>query len=122
MAQRKVAAAPAKQKLRKMHGPKRKMFHDYDSTARLQLAGVGLLDKYHNFESFAQFCAAKGVKKNVDALWNQFNSLTMRKTASGEWISVRKLQEKFFQEISDKSAALEESTNKGKKSLPKSKK
>lgn len=123
MAQRKSGvAAPAKQKLRKNHGPKRRMFHDYDSTMRLKLGDVGLLDKYHNFESFAQYCAAKGVKKYIKELWDDFNLSTVRKTPNGELVQVRELQNKYFQEIAERGAMLEQSLNKGKKSLPKSKK
>ena len=123
MAQRKGGVvAPAKQKLRKNHGPKRKMFHDYDSTMRLHFASAGVLDKYHNFESFAQYCAAKGVKKYVKELWDDFRFSTVCRSTSGEWVASRELQDKYFQEIAERGAMLEQSLNKGKKSLPKSKK
>ena len=76
MAQRKVGSvAPTKQKLRKEHGPKRKMFHDYDSTTRLHFGGTGVLSKYSNYESFALSCAARGAKSGVKEMWNEFKVL-----------------------------------------------
>lgn len=57
---KKVASAGPK----KPHGPKRKMFHCWSQTMRMQLAKDGLLTKAYNFESFAQACNAKG-KRNV---------------------------------------------------------
>ena len=76
MAQRKGGSvAPAKQKLRKNHGPKRKLFHDYDSTTRFHFGGTGVLSKYSNYESFALSCAARGAKSGVQDMWNEFKVL-----------------------------------------------
>lgn len=77
MAQRKTGkpAAPVKQRLRKNHGPKRKMFHCWDSTTRIAFAKAGILTKYHNFESFAQYCAKKNVRSSVEDLWYDFIKL-----------------------------------------------
>lgn len=74
MAARKPAkvAAPVKQKLRKNHGPKRKLFHDWDSTTRLALAKAGLLSKYSNYQSFALSLNARGIKKDVEKYWKDF--------------------------------------------------
>lgn len=74
MAARKPAkvAAPVKQKLRKNHGPKRKLFHDWDSTTRLAFGKAGLLTKYHNYQSFALSLNARGIKKDVDKYWRSF--------------------------------------------------
>lgn len=60
----------------KKHGPKKKMFHCWDSTTRLHLAKAGLLGKYSNKESFEQCVTAKGVRNNIDDLWNEFIKLS----------------------------------------------
>lgn len=65
-------AAPVKQKLRKRHGPKRKMFHCWDQTTRLHFAQAGVLTKYSNFESFTQFAHCKGIKKFIPELWADY--------------------------------------------------
>ena len=75
MAVRKPAAAPAKQKLRKNHGPKRKMFHCWSSTMRLHFANAGILDKYSNYESFVLSCGARGVRSDIESLWEEFYKL-----------------------------------------------
>lgn len=67
-------AAPVKQKLRKNHGPKRHLFKEYKPMVHV-FAQSGLLDKYHNFESFTISCGAKGVRSNVAALWDEFRYL-----------------------------------------------
>ena len=64
-----VSAGP---KLRKKHGPKKKMWHCWDSTMRLHIAQAGLLSKYHNKESFEQALTAKGIRQNLDSLWSEF--------------------------------------------------
>lgn len=78
MAQRKVGsvAAPAKQKLRKNHGPKRKLFHDWSKVARADLAQAGLLTKYYNYESFVLSCGARGIKTGTAEMWAEFSILT----------------------------------------------
>ena len=80
MAARKPAkvAAPVKQKLRKRHGPKRKLFHEYTSTARLAMARGGVLSKYNDFESFCLALAARGIREKVTDMkfrWKKFCEL-----------------------------------------------
>lgn len=72
MAVKKPAAAPAKQKLRKTHGPKRKLFHEWTSTMRLHFAKAGVLSKYCNYESFTISCGARGVRSDLADLWEEF--------------------------------------------------
>ena len=69
-------AAPVKIKQRKNHGPKRKMFHEWDSTTRMHLAQAGLLSKYHNFESFSLALTAKGIKKYISDIWADYIKVT----------------------------------------------
>lgn len=64
-------AAPAKQKLRKNHGPKRHMFKDYKPMIKV-FADAGLLTKYHDYESFALSCASRGVKNGIREMWQEF--------------------------------------------------
>lgn len=59
-------------KLRKKHGPKKKLFHCWTSTMRLHLANAGLLKKNSNKESFAQSLSAKGIKNDIDLRWNEY--------------------------------------------------
>ena len=65
-------SASAGPKLRKMHGPKKKMWHCWDSTTRLHFGQAGLLTKYYNKESFEQALSAKGIRNNIDGLWAEF--------------------------------------------------
>ena len=60
----------------KSHGPKRKLFHSYSQTMRLQLSKDGLLNKYCDKESFALACQARGVKSIDNVMWNNFNKLS----------------------------------------------
>ena len=60
----------------KKHGPKRKLFKEYKPMIKM-FADAGLLDKYHNFESWQLACAARGVKKADRAEYNKFSVLTM---------------------------------------------
>ena len=68
-------AAPAAAKQRKNHGPKRKMHHCWSSTMRMHFAKAGLLDKYHNYESWQQACQAKGKRNTTINDWNEFVKL-----------------------------------------------
>lgn len=78
MAVRRTAAtAPVRQKLRKNHGPKRKMFHDHNATSRILFGKLGLLDKYHNFDSFTLALNARGIKDNLKQRWDIFYGLPM---------------------------------------------
>lgn len=76
MAQRKPGkvAAPVKQKLRKQHGPKRHMFKDYKPMVHA-FAQAGILSKYYNYESFAQACAARGIRTGIELMWDEFTRL-----------------------------------------------
>ena len=75
-----VSAGP---KLRKKHGPKKHLFKEYKPMIKA-MADAGLLDKYHNKESFALALASRGIKKDVDAMWHQFQMLPDR-AAQVEW-------------------------------------
>jgi len=66
-------AALVKIKLRKHHGPKRRMFHCWDRSARLSFGQAGLLTKYNNFESFAQSCATRAkIKTFLKEMWAEY--------------------------------------------------
>lgn len=135
MAQRKggSVAAPAKQKLRKNHGPKRKLFHDYDQTTRMAFGKTGmtnvvsydennrevhstyvdkhdgLLTKYNNYESFALSCAARGAKSGVKEMWNEFKVLS------------RPAQDEYLANVKENAvAAIKRAENKKKKAAKKS--
>ena len=60
---------------KKMHGPKKKMFHCWSSTMRMHLAKAGLLTKYNNFEAWQQACQAKGKRDATKANFNEFVKL-----------------------------------------------
>ena len=60
---------------KKMHGPKKKMFHCWSSTMRLQLAKDGLLKKEYNFESWQQACQAKGKRNATASEFNEYLKL-----------------------------------------------
>jgi len=61
----------------KKHGPKKKLFHCWDSTMRLHLAKASLLCKYTNKESWEQSCNAKGIRAEGDSLWKEFVALDL---------------------------------------------
>ena len=69
----------AASKQRKNHGPKRNLFHGYNSTMRMHMADAGLLDKYHHFDSFALAAMSRGVRANLQELWLEFYRLPTRK-------------------------------------------
>lgn len=69
---KRVASAGPK----KMHGPKKKMFHCWTSTMRLHFAKAGLLNKYNNFEAWQQACQAKGKRNTTKADFNEFVKLS----------------------------------------------
>ncbi len=60
----------------KKHGPKKKMWHCWSSTMRLHFARAGLLDKYHNFESWQQAVQAKGKRNATEAEFKEFVKLS----------------------------------------------
>lgn len=67
-------AAPVKQKLRKNHGPKRHLFHEYKPMVHV-FAAAGVLSKYSNYQSFCLSCQAHGVRSNTEAMWEEFRVL-----------------------------------------------
>lgn len=68
----------------KMHGPKRKLFHEWSRSIRIHLANAGLLDKYSHFESFKLACVARGLKNPTMAHFDQMRFLKTRKEQD-EW-------------------------------------
>lgn len=111
-------AAPAKQKLRKSHGPKRRMFHKYDSTMRLAFARCGLLSKYCDYESFAQSVNAKGVKKFIPELWIDFQKCTMVENPDHSWTTSPALQKEYFKNILENAQRVEAEFSSGKIKKP----
>ena len=77
------SSTPAAARLRKNHGPKRHLFREYKPMIHA-FAKVGLLDKYHNRESFELALAARGIKKDTNARWVEFQALPNR-AAQVEW-------------------------------------
>ncbi|MBP5470678.1 MAG: hypothetical protein J6Z11_15710, partial [Candidatus Riflebacteria bacterium] len=75
---------------KKMHGPKKKMFHCWTSTMRLHLAKAGLLNKYNNFEAWQQACQAKGKRNTTKADFNEFVKLSQEEKV------------KFFENLGNK--------------------
>lgn len=59
----------------KKHGPKRKMFHEYSKTMRMEMAKCGMLSKHNDRESFEASCTARGVRNVSDELWGEFRRL-----------------------------------------------
>lgn len=59
----------------KMHGPKRKLFHEWSRSMRIHLANAGLLSKYTNYESFKLACVARGVKNPNTAMFDEMKFL-----------------------------------------------
>lgn len=59
----------------KKHGPKKKMFHCWDSTTRLHFAKAGLLTKYTNYESFVLACNSRGKRNPTEADFKEFCGL-----------------------------------------------
>ena len=54
--------ASAGPKLRKNHGPKKKMFHKYSKCIRIEMARLGMLKKEVDSEARAQSKSAKNPK------------------------------------------------------------
>lgn len=76
MAQRRGGsiAAPAKQKSRKNHGPKKHMFKDFKPMVAA-FARAGVLSKFYNYESFVQSLTSQGVRSMTKELWADFSIL-----------------------------------------------
>lgn len=68
----------------KSHGPKRNLFHCFSDKARYDFAKVGLLDKYHDFESFKLACMARGCTHPTYEMFKTFFVLPT-KQAKDEW-------------------------------------
>lgn len=45
------------------------MFHAYDSTTRLFLGQLGLLNKHEDEEAFRASLTARGIHQDIDELW-----------------------------------------------------
>lgn len=75
---RGASPAPTK-KQNKSHGPKRHMFHDYNKALRIAFGQAGMLNKYHNRESFDLACTARGVRNCLNLLWNEYILLPTKK-------------------------------------------
>ncbi len=56
------SAASSGPRLRKMHGPKKKMFHAYPKCIRIEMAKLGMLKKEVDSEARAQSESAKNPK------------------------------------------------------------
>lgn len=106
MAVRKPAPAPKAVKLRKKHGPKKKMFHCWTSTMRLAFAKCGVLTKYYNYESFQASCSARGVRSDVADLYEEFIRLPDRKTQDTYLENLAENAKKLAQKKAAKAAKL----------------
>ena len=58
----------------KSHGPKRHMFKEFKPMIKA-FADAGLLDKYHNYESFVLACGARGKRNPSRQEFQQFTLL-----------------------------------------------
>jgi hypothetical protein len=63
---------------RKSHGPKRKLFKEFKPMIKA-FADAGLLDKYHNYESFCLACNTRGKKNPTRREFTEFTYLTREK-------------------------------------------
>ena len=72
---------------RKSHGPKRKLFKEFKPMIKA-FADAGLLDKYHNYESFCLACNARGKRNPTRREFTEFTYLTREK------------QKEYFESIS----------------------
>ena len=59
---------------RKSHGPKRKLFKEFKPMIKT-IAAAGLLDKYHNYESFCLACNARGKRNPSKQEFQEFTHL-----------------------------------------------
>lgn len=59
----------------KNHGPKRKLFAEFKPMIK-SIADAGLLDKYHNYESFVLACTARGKRNTTKRDFAEFVGLT----------------------------------------------
>ena len=69
--------------VRKNHGPKRHLFHEYNDTERLTLARADLLSKYCDKDAWLMSCLARGAKwseEQIDKKWTEFTHLQFGKT------------------------------------------
>jgi len=61
---------------RRVHGPKRHM-HAWCGAMKKLFADAGLLDKYHDYESWLLAMAARGCKKADKSEFDRFFALSM---------------------------------------------
>ena len=93
---RKVSAAPVR-KLRKNHGPKRHLWHEYGKVGRINMGQAGLLTKYHDKESFTLAVSARGVKSDINELWNEYKLLKTYKEKDTYLAEIKEHAEKIAQ-------------------------
>ena len=62
----------------KKHGPKRKLFKEFKPMIKA-FADAGLLDKYHNYESFCLACNARGKRNPTKQEFKEFTLLPYEK-------------------------------------------
>lgn len=62
----------------KKHGPKRHLFKEFKPMIKA-FADAGLLDKYHNYESFCLACNARGKRNPTRQEFNEFRLLAADK-------------------------------------------
>jgi hypothetical protein len=74
----------------KMHGPKRKLFHEWSRSMRIHLANAGLLTKYTNYESFKLACVARGIKNPTEAMFDEMRFLKTQADKDAWFKSLRK--------------------------------
>ena len=71
-----VAKKKTSSGMRKSHGPKRNLFHNYPKGMRNQMARAGMLNKYTDYESFVLAIMARGIKTDYQRLWSQYFALS----------------------------------------------
>lgn len=114
-------AAPAKQKLRKNHGPKRRMFKDYKPLTH-DFARSGILSKYYNYESFAQAMAARGIRTNIKEMWSEFFKILDLKEKMKYILHAKENEKRITADKENRNKDVKKVPNKVKKDLAKPKK
>ena len=82
MPPRRPAASKGAQK---SHGPKRKLFHQFSNKMRYEFGKLGLLNKFHDFESFKLACMARGCTHPTEEMFRKYMMLTTNQ-AKLEWL------------------------------------
>ena len=92
---------------RKNHGPKRHLHHDIGPKAFRQMMGTtGLLNKYHNFESFCLAMQARGVRADMEVMWAEFRRIPYIERADGSLGPNRAAEKEFFKNAAELGAKL----------------